>query len=161
MSIAIKNATCDCGKVVYVSRREALVIAKRAKNITKQQRAYRCKAGFWHLTSRPSQSKSHLPEGSKVPDALKLARARRVEKRAAARRLTKKTLEPVVKVAPAPVRKQPVQTGPEHTSCIVCQRRWLSDLDPAGRRCPGCGAVGTIVIGWADRARDYIRAVAA
>jgi predicted RNA-binding Zn-ribbon protein involved in translation (DUF1610 family) len=157
VSIAVENATCACRKVVFVSRREALKQAKRAssyRNPTKAQlRPYRCEKGFWHLTSRPAIAKTRRIQFADDRVAAK-AQRKVAKQRRAVQQLR------VMPVPPAP-RPQPRPTGPEHTSCVTCGRRWLSDLSPVGRRCPGCGSIGTVLIGWADRARDYIREVAA
>lgn len=39
---------------------------------------------------------------------------------------------------------------PDRTGCIVCGRRWLSDLDPTNRPCPDCG--GEVVYGRLEEA---------
>lgn len=164
MSIAVVNAPCSCGKVVYDTRRQALAQAKRAEkrgsHLKAQLRPYRCESGFWHLTSRSRQSKTHLAETSKDPNAIRDARRRRVERRVAKRQAAKKQAATVTPIVSAP-SKRAKPRGPEHTSCTACGRRWLSDLNPLGRRCPRCGTVNSIVIGWADRAREYVRSVAA
>lgn len=136
MSIAVENTTCGCGKVVYVSRREALKQAKRAagfRNPTKGQlRPYRCEKGFWHLTSRPVVPKSRRIQ---LADDREQAKAQRkaVKQRRSVQQL---------RVVSVPVSRAPkVAKLPEHrTTCPCCHRVWInSDFSPVGRRCPGLG----------------------
>lgn len=46
---------CECGKVRYLTRKEA---RRRARTILGSRagklRAYQCDGGFWHLTSEPA-----------------------------------------------------------------------------------------------------------
>lgn len=153
MSTLVVNAD-PCGKVVYVSRSEALAASKRMRGATTQQRPYRCPEGHWHLTSRPRQAKKHLPEGSKDPDAVRQARARRAARRATQRRAEKKQLATVtpIKVTPKPKPSQ------SFTGCPECGYRWkFGDqyLNPEGRHCPTPTCKGHIVLGLDARGREF------
>lgn len=140
MSIAIVNAPCACQKVVFVSRREALTMAKGMRNIAHQQRAYRCDGGFWHLTSKPTAAKTRRVQNVTTDD------------RAAIQAKQGPAIPAKVAVLPAVHDK---------TRCVnpACRRPWLSDLNPEGRACPSCGS--GIKIGKADRFKDWVRSVAA
>ena len=49
-----RGSGCQCRKIIWASRKEALAALKRGAGI----RVYRCPAGNWHTTSRSSVAKT-------------------------------------------------------------------------------------------------------
>ena len=48
-------SACECGKIRYLSRKNARQDARRFQGIPAGKlRAYQCGGGFWHLTSEPT-----------------------------------------------------------------------------------------------------------
>lgn len=148
MSVAVENLTCNCRKIAYVSRREAMQSLKRNNG----KAVYRCPdTDLWHVTSKPRVAKKHASENAREPKiAREVKRHRKTQARA-----QRPLLHVVQASAPAPVVKG-------KTACVKCGRPWLSDLSPVGRVCPGrhgvlCG--GEIRVGRGD-GRDFIRELA-
>lgn len=159
MSIAIVNAPCSCQKVVFVSRREALTMAKGMRSVAHQQRAYRCDGGYWHLTSKASAAKTRRVQIVTTDDragAIRERRERQTQKRVNRAAAQARQTPPVI---PAKVTVLPALH--DKTRCVnpTCRRPWLSDLDPAGRTCPTCHS--EIKVGKADRLKGWVRSVAA
>lgn len=157
-----KAVACDCDKVTYVSRREAITAGKRLerRGLKSAQRPYRCPVGNWHLTSTPSTPKKHLAE-RQIRRAAKAPGPGKGKHHGRDRR-KQKPLAPLTPVAWLDDHRSP-SSDPEvpqrkHTGCVSCGRPWKSDISPVGRSCPQCG--GTVVIGWADQ-REFIRELAA
>lgn len=156
MPNALTSQVCSCGKDIYRSRsiavRAAKELVKHSRRSQRELRVYECteQPGAFHLTQERRT---------------KAARASAVRESQDRAPLTVVEVEYGPKIDKPKVvslkAKREQKRGPEHTACRVCRRRWLSDIDPRDRRCPGCGKVGTIVIGWADRSREWIRSVAA
>lgn len=158
MSIAIVNAPCSCQKVVFVSRREALTMAKGMRSVAHQQRAYRCDGGYWHLTSKPTAAKTRRVQNVTTDDREGAIRERR--ERVTQRRVNRAAIQ--AKQGPAiPAKVAVLPAVHDKTRCVnpACRRPWLSDLNPEGRACPSCGS--GIKIGKADRFKDWVRSVAA
>lgn len=157
MANALSTKVCACGKDCYPSKRAAASASRvivRHKG-GRELRPYRCENGAWHLTqqrvSKAARS-AKVREGTQ-PNLVELPQIEYGPKEGKPRKL--------VVLPVKPDRKPRFERGPEHSECTVCHRRWLSDLDPTGRLCPGCGSIGTVAIGWADRDRAFIRSVAA
>jgi hypothetical protein len=49
-----------CGKLTFATEQEALaaIIPSRSKKSQKPMRAYRCSAGYWHLSGQPKKKMS-------------------------------------------------------------------------------------------------------
>lgn len=157
---------CVCGKDAYASQTAAKNAGKELQRVDRarktsgyrEMRTFECteQLGTWHLTQ---QRRSRAAESSAVRASTDAGRHVTRSERVFGPALVKPDRRKLVSINSAPSKRAPAR--PQHTECSVCERRWLSDIDPAGRRCPGCGSVGTIVIGWAERGRDFIRSVAA
>jgi hypothetical protein len=130
MTVSLEAAVqkgCDCKKIAYITRREALVYVKRGYGL----RAYHCAAGdVWHLTSKPNGPPKKRYDRFDGPDAAR----ERVRNKKKIRKANRVDRLPVVVSGAVPQPKAPRATG-----CGSCGRLWLSDLNPQGRCCPACG----------------------
>lgn len=110
----------------------------------------------WRVPSTPSDHRTHKIMLQQLrrrhPDAEVLRRPRKAPTKARqAVRQARRSRRALRIVSATATRVKPVVSRPSRTACVDCGRRWLSDLDPTGRKCPACG--GNVVLG---RDRDGV-----
>lgn len=95
----------------------------------------------WRVPSTPSDHRTHKIMLQQLrrrhPNAEVLKRPRKAPTKARQANQSREPRRRLV-IVPAKPKQRTVLSRPARTACVDCGRRWLSDLDPTGRKCPAC-----------------------